>query len=98
VAVFDLPRSGRPPILTTEEALHLAELLQTEPRQLKQVYTQLTLETVNKFSLKCLKDALRKLNFAYQRCRRSLKEKRDKAKFLQTKGQLTQFQAVERQG
>jgi hypothetical protein len=51
VAVFDLPRSGRPPILTTEEALHLAELLQTEPRQLKQVYTQLTLETVNKLAL-----------------------------------------------
>lgn len=61
VAVFDAPRSGRPPILTTEEVLHLAELLQTEPRQLKEVHTQLTLETVNKFSLKCLKDGLKNL-------------------------------------
>ncbi len=42
MAVFDAPRSGRPPILTTEEVLHLAELLQTEPRQLQEVHTQLT--------------------------------------------------------
>lgn len=39
-----------------------------------------------------------KLNFTYERCRRSLKQKRDKAQFLQAKGQLTQLQAYERQG
>ena len=48
VAFFDPPRSVRPQILTTEDVLHLAELLQTEPRQLKEVHTW---ETVNKFIL-----------------------------------------------
>jgi hypothetical protein len=61
-------------------------------------YTRLTLETVNKFSLKCLKDALKKLNFTYERCRRSFKQKRDKAQFLQAKGQLTQLPSYVRQG
>lgn len=68
MAVFDAPRSGRPPILTTAEVLPLAELLQTEPRQLKEVHI-----------------------FTYERCRRSLKPKRDK-------GQLTKLQVYERQG
>ncbi len=98
VAIFDSERSGRPPILTSEEIKRFAELVQDEPRQLKKAHAQLTLETGKKFSLQCLISALKKLHFTYKRCRRSLKKQRDEAHFLQSKIQLTQLQSDERQG
>ena len=60
VAIFDAARTGRPPILTSEEIQHLSELVQDEPRQLKKAHAQLTLKTGKQFSLQCLKSALKK--------------------------------------
>lgn len=98
MAVFDEKRSGRPPILTDDELQRLTELVQVEPRQLKKSHAQLSLETGKKFSLQCLISALKKMDFTYRRCRRSLKEKRNETDFLQAQKQLQQIQEDERQG
>ena len=65
--------------------------MQGEPRQLKKAHAQLTLKTGTKFSLQCLASAFKKRNFSYKRCRRTLKQQRDEACFLQAKIQLTQL-------
>ena len=58
--LYDEPRSGRPTIYTESEAQHLRELIEQEPRQVKQAQAQLIRETGKSASRDTLKRLLKK--------------------------------------
>jgi transposase len=80
----DKPRPGRPSIYTDEELNQLKDLVDNEPRQLKQAQAILQQNTEKTSCRETLKRALKKkLKYTWHRCRRSLKSKRDQEAFEQ---------------
>lgn len=56
----DLPRSGRPPIYTQDEIQQLKNLIDDEPRQIKQAKTALEIATGKSSCVQTLKRILKK--------------------------------------
>ncbi len=79
--LYNAPVSGRPPIYIQDEIQQLKELIDQEPRQIKQAQAVLQSATGKTSCTTILKRALKKLNYSWHRCRRSLKSKRDPEAF-----------------
>lgn len=79
--LFDKPKSGRPPILTTAEIKKVEKFIKAEPRQLKSVLAKIEEKLGKIISLDTLKRVIKSRDYTYRRVRKSLKSKRDEADF-----------------
>ena len=77
----EAPRSGRPPIYTEDEVRPLQTLIDAEPRQIKPAPAHLEQATGEASSTATLQRALKKLRYAWRRCRRSVNSRRDPIAF-----------------
>ena len=91
IKLYDNPGGGRPNKLSSAEIEKLADLLQEEPRSMKQLALRVA-QTFNKtVSVDMLKRWAKKRLF-YKRMRKSLKGKRNESDFQQTQDVLKQLQ------
>lgn len=96
-AIYDEPRSGRPPILSEVEVERLKDLIDEEPHQTKRAHSLLQKETLKTFSLSMLTRLLKTLGYSYKRARLSLKGKRNEVLFRRCQKILNKMIKLEKQ-
>lgn len=94
--LLDLPRVGRPRILTDEAKA--IEYVNLSPRSLKAVLAELTKNLDLNISHSTLKRACKRAQLTWKRVRKSLKSKRDTALFEKSRQQLADLIEQEAQG
>ena len=89
-ALFDKPRSGRPPILCNEAEADAISRVNQSPRSLKKVLAELTasLNLTVTPSISTLKRMCKRAELSWKRVRKSLRSKRDPDLFDQSRQQL----------
>ena len=89
-ALFDKPRSGRPPILCNEAEADAITRVNQSPRSLKKVLAELTasLDLTVTPSTSTLKRICKRAGLTWKRVRKSLRSKRDPDLFEQSRQQL----------
>jgi len=90
----DMPRSGRPPLLTDEEREKLLELIKKYPRSIRTVISKLYEITGKIVSTKTIRRLARAAKLTWKRIRKSLRSKRNQEKFEKTE---TEIKALEKQ-
>ncbi len=94
--LLDLPRSGRPRILTDEDKA--IEFVNLSPRSLKAVLAELAQDFDLNLSHSTLKRICKRAKLTWKRVRKSLKSKRDPDLFEHSRQQLAELMAQEKQG
>lgn len=94
----DESKSGRPPTLTKEEEKEAVEIVQQEPRSLKQQLLVITEKFGKKLGLETLRNLCRRHGLSWRRIRRSLRKLRDEAAFRQAEKELEGLKAAHRAG
>ncbi len=80
-ALIDKKRCGRPKSISEEETKELLNLLEEEPRSIKQVIARFNNKTGKKLSVSTVKRICKKAGLKWKRVRKSLKNKRDDEEF-----------------
>lgn len=94
--LLDLPRAGRPRILTDEAKA--IEYVTLSPRSLKAVLAELTKSFDLNISPSTLKRACKRAQLTWKRVRKSLKSRRDTDFFEKSRQQLAELVEQEKQG
>jgi transposase len=94
--LLDLPRCGRPRILTDEAKV--IEYVNLSPRSLKSVLAELAKNFDLNVSHSTLKRVCKRANLTWKRVRKSLKSKRDTNLFEKSRQQLSDLVEQEKQG
>ena len=96
--LYDKPRSGRPPTLTSEEQALALDYIKEDPRSFKRVAARLLTKTEKRIGIGVLKRLAKKARLRWKRVRKSLKDKRDPDAFAQCYRDLAALQAQEQAG
>lgn len=91
VGIFDSQRTGRPKMLTQEEATMVLENIKNNPRNLKAVATEIKKATGKSPSVKTIKRIAKAAGMLWKRVRKSLKTKRDEVAFQMAKAEIKQL-------
>jgi transposase len=91
-SLYDLPKSGRPPILTPEEKEQVKKTLEIDPRNLKKIASEISNETQKEVKPGVIKSILREFNYVWKRIRKSPSKKRDEIAFRLCKNELEELQ------
>ena len=89
--LYDQPRNGRPRRLTGEEENLVQESIKKEPRSIKRVLAMLAEQRSKWISNSTLKRVLKQAHLRWKRVRKSLKSKRDEARFRQAQQRVEQL-------
>ncbi|MCP4977443.1 MAG: IS630 family transposase [Maribacter sp.] len=84
----DMPRSGRPPLLTDEERDKLLELIKKYPQSIRTVISRLYEMTGKSVSSKTIRRLAEAAGLIWKRVRKSLKSKRDQEHFEKTEEEI----------
>ena len=86
--LIDLPRSGRPHILSNELEVKAIEYVEQSPRSLKKVISELSDKFEVKINLSTLKRICKRAGLSWKRMRKSLKSKRNSVLFEECREKL----------
>lgn len=98
VGLFDVFRSGRPPLLSNEEQKKVLKYLEEEPRNIKRAASKIAKETGKSPSLDTIKRLAKSAGLVWKRVRKSLKKKRDNDAFEQAKAELSALKREQQEG
>lgn len=84
----DKPKSGRPPILTTEEEKIVLQAIEEDPRSLKNAQAKVAEETNKQVSKWTIKRILKRAKKKWKRMRKGLPKKPDEALYEYKKAQI----------
>lgn len=98
VGLFDPPRSGRTPSFTPEEVERFIRYIDENPHQPKAAAARLQEETGKKASADTFRRLLKKKNYRWKRCWKSVKNKRDEALFERDTEVMSWLQQLEDEG
>jgi transposase len=96
--LYDSPRDGRPPILSEDEEDKAVGTLEKDPRSTKKALALIQKEMDKTISEWTLKRIAKKHRLRWKRMRKISKRKRNKAAFLQAKGEIDDLHAQEARG
>jgi transposase len=95
VGLFDEPRSGRPPRFNSEERTLFKTYVDLNPHQPKEAAAKMEEETGKTASFSTFRRILKRQLYSWKRCRRSLKDQRDKLRFREGQKVLESFREQE---
>ncbi len=94
----DMPRSGRPPLLTDEEREKLLELIKKYPQSIRTVISKLYKITGKIVSSKTIRRQARAADLIWKRIRKSLKSKRNQEKYEKTQAEICELEKQQDEG
>lgn len=96
--LYDLPKAGRPPTLSSDEEKKALEALEKDPRSTKKALALIQREMDKLLSEWTLKRIAKKHGLRWKRMRKINKRKRNQAAFLQAKTEIDALHAQEARG
>jgi transposase len=96
--LIDLPRPGRPHILSNESEVKALEYVKQSPRSLKKVLAELSEEASTDISLSTLRRICKRAGLSWKRMRKSLKSKRDSVLFEECRKKLEELIKQDKEG
>lgn len=94
----DMPRNGRPPILTEEEEKKVCELIKQYPRSIRTVISKLYELTGKLVSSRTIRRLIKKARSIWKRVRSSLKSKRNQDAFKKAEAEIRELEVQHDQG
>lgn len=91
-ALKDLPKSGRPPILSNKEQEQVKELLKEDPRSIKRVAAHIKKKTGKEVTEDIIRRIVKTGGGIWKRVRKSLKSKRNEEEFREFSWELDELQ------
>lgn len=88
----DMPRNGRPPILTEEELKKVYELIEEHPRSIRTVIAKLYEITGKLISSRTIRRLVKKAKSVWKRVRSSLKSKRNQEAFDKSQTEIRELE------
>ncbi len=98
VGLYDLPRSGRPCILTLAEQQKALRYLRKYPRDLKKVVVTIQQETAKRVSTKTIKRIAKRARFVWKRIKRSPSKHPHPHLYHQRQQMIVKLQQLEKAG
>ena len=96
--LYDLPKDGRPPTLSSDEEKKALEALEKDPRSTKKALALIQIEMDKLLSEWTLKRIAKKHGLRWKRMRKINKRKRNQRTFLQAKTEIDALHAQEARG
>ncbi len=96
--LYDMDKTGRPPILSEDEETKALEALEKDPRSTKKALALIQKEMAKTISEWTLKRIALKHNLRWKRMRKVSKRKRNETAFLQTKNEIDALHKQEANG
>lgn len=96
--LFDGPKSGRPPKLSSDEADEVVKLLKEDPRSIKKALTNTKEKTGKTISEWTVKRIAKHAGLRWKRMRKSHKSKRDETLFRQAQAEIEVLKAQSEAG
>lgn len=91
IGLYDKPRSGRHPVLTSEDEEYIRDMVEEEPRSIKKIVIVLEDQRGKKVSKETVKRVIKK-NRLWKRIRKTLKPKRDENKFRRAEDRINSLE------
>lgn len=98
VGIFERDKSGRPPKLTDSEREVVLELVEADPKSIKNTIAKVDEKFNKKVSGQTIKRIIKKSKLIWKRVRTSLKSKRDPVKFAQSKTEISVLASRQERG
>lgn len=98
VGLYDHPRSGRPPSLTSAEQHKVDQYLQEHPKDWKQVVHLLEQDSQKRVSTKTIKRLIKKKRYVWKRLRKTPVKSPEPAQYRRAQRRIADLQARERAG
>jgi transposase len=98
IGIFERDKSGRPPKLTDSEREVVLELVEADPKSIKNTIAKVDEKFNKKVSGQTIKRIIKKSKLIWKRVRTSLKSKRDPVKFAQSKTEISVLASRQERG